>query len=244
MTRTIDGTTKGILDSKTSKMVFLISLDFGSDGMQYFTSSGQSIVYNSNTYLGAGGSLSISEAEESVENQSYGLQFGLSGISDPDGVIMAKALTLNYRNRSAFLHIATLDDDYAVDGTPLLIFAGRMDYMNISVGKELNIAVSTSSRLTDWETPHGGRYTQGYQQSRVDVSDFGFDYVQQLIHQMISWGIEGPSSTLINVSGTNDSTPTPITGEVPPPPIRPGAGIGGDISGHQRIAPPGGGPRV
>jgi hypothetical protein len=212
MTRLIHGSSQPILDSKTSSLALLLQLDFGIDGMHYFTSVGQSIGYNGNTYIGLGGMLNIGQAEESVEIQSYGLTFTISGISDPDLTIAAKALSLNYRNKSAFLSIATLNADYEVAGDPILIFAGRMDYMTISLGTNTVISVNTSSRLTDWETPRGGRYTQGYQQSRVDADDFGFDYVQQLIHQQLAWGVPDVTATILNnTSGTEGAgVQTPV----------------------------------
>jgi len=67
------------------------------------------------------------------------------------------------------------------------MFKGRMDTMNIALGKTATITLTAESRLIDWSRPRIRRYTNADQQERFSA-DKGFEFVSDTVEIEIVWG--------------------------------------------------------
>ena len=221
MSRTIDQVVKAVLDNSGNiPYTILVRAEFRNldipfptfpDGIVRFTMSGQSVYWNEDgvadrEYVGVGNLLNISQVEEGTALQDYTLQIALSGIPI-DSEIIPAVKNAKYKNGRLIIYLAVLDDEYNVlyntdeaEG-PIMLFAGRMDTMQISLGKEATIAVNAASRLSDWERTRGGRYNSATQNRYYDFNlldpahawyqstpDKGFDYVESLKNKEVWWG--------------------------------------------------------
>lgn len=157
-------------------------------------------------YIGAGELVSVSSLEEGLELQNYTLNLSISGLPT-DPTLIDEIKNAKYKNGSLIVYLAILDEDYSIkfdtneeDG-PVVLFAGRMDTMAITVGETSVIDVQTSSRLADWERPRGGRYNRQTQGRYYDLNllpvdhpfykatrDRGFDYIESLQQLELQWG--------------------------------------------------------
>ena len=202
MSKTIIEAVEALLSSEQSRVVVLGKFDF-SDGVVRLNTSNQSVYWDEGDgeeeYIGVGNLLSISNAEESTELQSYSLNIELSAVN-PE--LIDVALNTRYKARPAWLYLATLNEDQSTvvsdpstNEGPVVFFAGRMDYMSIEQSKEAKISLVVTSRLADWEKARGGRFTDSYQKTYVDATDRGFEYVLPLQNLEFKWGLQGTNVT-------------------------------------------------
>ena len=187
MTRTIHTNTLAKVDDEQVTMINMVQCNFAS-GTFYANSTAQSIVYDSNTYLGVGKIGAISEVEENTDVSAHQINLTLTGL---DTTLMSESLNQNYRNRSAIIMVAFLDSSDAVVGEPVTIFSGIMDSVQVTVGETCTISLKVISRLQDWERTRFGRYTNEEQQE-LFAGDKGFEFLNQTIEKTIYWGRTPP----------------------------------------------------
>lgn len=175
-------------------------------------------------YLGSGELVSVSSFEEGIELQNYTLNLSITGLPVDPGLI-TDVKNAKYKNGSLIIYLAVLDKNYTVrydtnaeDG-PVVLFAGRMDTMTLSIGQTAQIDIQTSSRLADWERTRGGRYNRQTQGRYYDLSldetapfyrsnrDQGFDYVESLRQLELMWG--GRKIGIGGGGGENYNSPSP-----------------------------------
>jgi len=194
MGKTINSTVQAAIDSGEFTGVILAKLHF--NPIRRYTNAYQSIYWDESgggelEYEGLGHFASISVLEESSELSATTIQLTLSGI--PNDTV-TDIFSDDYIGEPVYLWYATLDKNtFAVEGGqngPVLIFAGRMDYGTMTFGDDATISVNATSRLADWERARGGRFNHEYQLRHVDITDYGFFYVQGLQNKPISWGGE------------------------------------------------------
>jgi hypothetical protein len=161
----------------------LVNLDF-LDGHVRVTNAGYDYFWNGNNYLGIGNLGSIDAISEGSALQMYGCSLTLSGIP-PE--LIAEAFSNNYQGRAATIWLAPLTADYALIANPVIVFAGRMDTMDIQLGASATITLSVESRLVDWERPRIRRYNDADQKSEFP-SDMGFQYVDKMVEAELKWG--------------------------------------------------------
>ena len=192
MSKTINGTVLASINSKDFAGIILAQMHFSP--IQRYSNAFQSIYWNDDgggdkEYIGLGNLASISVLTETEELAAETIQLTLSGI--PNATI-TDVFADDYIGEPVYLWYGTLDKaTYAVEGGqngPVLVFAGRMDFANITFGDTCTITVNATSRLADWERPRGGRFNEVYQQRHVDLTDDGFQYVQALQDKPVSWG--------------------------------------------------------
>jgi hypothetical protein len=160
-----------------------VELDFPS-GMVRFCGAPYPILIDGQEFLGVGALGSISVAEESAELQSYGMTLTLSGI--PRGAV-ALALTQSYQGRRATVWEVPLDPATGAPvASPVVIFRGRMDQMNVELGAEGKVVLKLENRLADWERAKIRRYTNEDQQ-RAHPGDKGFQYVSATAEKELVW---------------------------------------------------------
>lgn len=180
------GLTTAAATAATSEIVartVAVELDFPS-GFVRVNGSVASVVIGGNEFIGIGGLGGISAAEESAELQAYGLSVSLSGI--PRDAI-ALALVEAYQNRPATVWEVLLNrDTWQPIADPVVIFRGRMDQMNVSLGQTATVEVRLENRLVDWERPRIRRYTSEDQQV-LHPTDRGFEFVTDVAEREIVW---------------------------------------------------------
>jgi hypothetical protein len=208
MSRDIHPDVLASLEEDNLQYVMLVKMRFNEGGANTYlrlNSSAISVYWDEGSgdeeYQGVGNLGRIETAEEGLAVQSYSIRLTLSGI-DPSYIV--KAAEVQYKNQPIIIYLANLNVDNTVKGDPLVFFAGRMDTMDIQVGREASISVTANSRLSDWERPRGGRYnhytqkayyaflhnygtTGAYNSTKVPL-DEGFVYVDQIQGKEVVWG--------------------------------------------------------
>lgn len=164
-------------------IVGLVDLFFDTYTSRFCTTPHNLVVYG-NTYIGLGNLGTIEAIQEDTEIKSTGLSISVSGVNE---AFIQLSLDQNYQGRRALLQLALLNDYYVIIDTPVTIFSGRMDYMNISLGKESIISLILESRLADWERTKVSRYN-GADHKQDYPNDLSFDFVEQMIEKQLPWG--------------------------------------------------------
>lgn len=183
MSREISSLTLATGKAAIARPVILAQLDFQS-GTVRATSAPFDVTAEGNVYTGVGNLGAISSVPEGAELQSYAVELTLSGIPPQ---LVSLALADQYQGREAKLYLALLDEQHRFTGTPLLIFRGQMDTLDIELGKTATLTLTVQSRLADWERPRLRRYTHEDQRARYP-DDKGFEFVGQMVEKSLYWG--------------------------------------------------------
>jgi len=192
MPKTIHATVQNALDSKNYAGVILCRMEFDSPfGTIRLCNAFQSIYWDEGSgeieYEGVGDLASISAAPETNELGAQSLSLTISGIPS---TTLTEVFSTKYAGNPVYLWYATLDPlTYAVHAdSPVLFFAGHMDFATIEFGEISTVTLNATSRLADWERPTGGRYNDAYQRAYIDPTDQGFKEMVALQGMTISWG--------------------------------------------------------
>lgn len=182
------------------------ALEFDSGTVRMWTGLG-SIVWDGNTYLGAGNMCGVAPIQEVADNSAQGTSFTLNGIPSS---LLSLALTESYQGRSAKLWLAAFDASNAIIADPYLIFGGRMDTMTIDDGGETgSITLTAENQLIDLNRSRERRYTD--QDQKIDYpTDRGLEYIAGLQDKQIVWG----SGTNTSAAGGAPSSSGGITGDL------------------------------
>ena len=183
---------------------FATELSFSSQTLRFWTGLG-TLVYNGESYIGAGNLLQISSVEETSEIAARGATLTLSGI--PSETI-SLALSEPYQGRLCKIFFGLFrrgnllqeSSSYILleDGSKIVlelqetglteIFTGYMDQMNIDEGAEsATVQLQVENKLVDLERPRVSRYTSAYQKSKFP-GDLGLDFVESLQDKQVVWG--------------------------------------------------------
>lgn len=167
---------------------FLLLVRFHLDATTIAWNTGFSdLDFDGYTYLGTGNLGSIGNLNEVAEPKPNALNVTLSGV---DPAVIAAFASEAVVNRPAVIHVAVVNEALAVIGEPFLLFAGKIDPADVSIGQEATVGFSIRSRLSDWERPLVSRYTHEDQQLRYP-GDRGFEFVEQLAMAEIEWPGKG-----------------------------------------------------
>lgn len=170
-------------ESEVIRPVIMADLDFSSGHQRLHTGSGN-LSYGGNTFSGIGGLGKISSFEENATAQATNIELTLSGV-DPDNLSIA--LGEHYQGRSVIVYIGLLDSGHQLINDPVILWQGRMDNMNIVLGKTATISVTAQNVLADWNRPRVRRYNNDDQQA-VYPGDKGFEFVEKSVNKEILWG--------------------------------------------------------
>ena len=164
--------------------VLLASLSFSTP--VYLWSGYGNLVYNSTTYLGIGTLGTISPLEETTDLAARGLTLRLSGVPTAN---VSLALTENYQGRECSIMFGALSPTAGtLIASPVTVFAGRMDVMQISDdGNTAEITMTAESKLMDFKRPREIRYTDEEQQ-QLFPGDVGLEFVNDIQEKAIYWG--------------------------------------------------------
>lgn len=163
----------------------MVDLDFSS-GHLYLNDGITEVVYAAHTYLPLGQFGGIEAVQESLDTLARPVVLTLSGV---DAAIVGLAETDQYQNRSVVVYLGLLDQRTgALVATPETAWEGRMDYMEITLDKNLGtIKLNCEHRLR--REPRIARYTNPDQQ-QLYAGDKFFDFVPSIQGFKSQWGNE------------------------------------------------------
>lgn len=183
MARDLTSNTETASLAQHVRPVILIKID-ASSGMLRVALTDRTITFDSADYVGGAGAVKISPINEPTDLSVPGVVVELSGLNtDYVDLAMNEAV----QGRKITLYLGFLDASYALIADPLVLFAGRMDTMDIRLGATATISVRAESRLADWNRPRVRRYTHQDQIARFP-SDKGLEFVAQTTEREIVWG--------------------------------------------------------
>lgn len=168
--------------------VYFFELHYDS-GIVRVSSWTRELTFGDNTYLGLGGMVSIEDIQESGDMGANGVRAVLSGV---ETTAAALALNEHYQGRPAYIYLGYLDDVELLVDDPTLVYSGRMDTQNITMGQQSSISVSIENRLIDWDRPKVYRLNNETLQT-LSPGDKGAEFVEQAAEKPIYWGIKQPS---------------------------------------------------
>ncbi len=168
--------------------ILMTECDFESGWLRCHSGVGDAM-YEGNIYKGTGILGKVGSIKQGNKIQPNRLRFTLSGIPKE---LAAIALGEKYQNRHGALYLAALDP-YSQIICRDTLFAGRMDVMNVKIGKQSVIQLDLNSRGVDWKNPRNRRYTHADQQA-VHQDDKFFEAVSQMAEKDIEWGVPGGGS--------------------------------------------------
>jgi len=186
MSRTILAGMTAALAAENLTALLFIDLEFDSGSVRV-TNLAHDIVWDGNTWTGAGLVSSIDAMVEGDAGSAQGMAFTLSGIP-PE--LVATTMTEQYQGRRARVWFAAIAAG-VLAADPVLVFSGRMDNMAVSLGGTAEIRVNAESRLIDFERPRVRRYNHEDQISQAP-DDMGLQYVAQMIEKSLYWGVVNP----------------------------------------------------
>ena len=142
------------------------------------------LTYGGNQYFGTGNMLDISSIEESTEIAAKGATITLSGVPSQ---VVSLALSEAYQGRKCIIYLGMTSAQSSLTE----VFTGYMDQMSIEEGPESStVQLTVENKLIDLERPRVGRFTSEYQKS-IYSEDKGFDFVESLQEQKLTWGRAG-----------------------------------------------------
>lgn len=173
------------LASQLSPALFAL-LDFQSGAVRVWSGLGTK-TWDGNDYIGLGNFGSVSSVEETTDVRANSIAFQLTGV--PSSLI-ATILSDNYQGRTAKLWIGSLDASGNVIADPYLIFAGRMDNVEIDEGPNTSVVrVFAESRLIDLQRSKERRFTHEDQQINYS-GDLGLKFMPTANSKPFVWGGE------------------------------------------------------
>lgn len=183
------GLSAGMLTQVGSANVTPILLfygEFASGTVRMWSGIGD-LSWDSQTWLGAGSLVQVSNIEETSEIKASGIVVTFNGI--PADLL---SLVLSDVRQGALgkVWLGFLSSGSVV-ATPWLIFEGRIDTPVINEEAETcSIAITYESRLIDLSRPRTARYTD-QDQKREFPGDLGMEFVLALQDKEIPWGRAG-----------------------------------------------------
>lgn len=213
----------------------LVKLEFDSGDVTVWNGRGN-IVFDGDTYTGIGDLGRVSGLEEGIEQRAFGIAMELGGVPASS---LNLALDEDLQNRKVQVWLGFFDSSYAIIADPMLAFRGRMDTMDITLGKEATIVLTAESRLRDWGRPRIRRYTDADQQSRFS-GDLFFQFVSDTTEKEIVWGGKVAGWEPPGRSGSSGGTTTNRTGGGGEDPGTPSPGSSPSFGGND--PGPGAGP--
>jgi len=203
MTRSSTTAFNNAAASDTVEPFFAAKLEFESGATRIWTGIGDisfEAGSGSETFIGGGGLVGVSQVEETNDIQSSGITFTLTGI---DSSLVTLALTENYQGKNATLYLGLISSGSVV-ADPYILFRGFMDTMDIGdTGETATIQVKAENRLVALQKAKPRRFTQ-VDQELIDSTDKGFEFVNDLQDKTITWGTGKADQGLPPPSTIND----------------------------------------
>lgn len=165
----------------------LIKASFDSGDLNLHSGKGD-IVFDGDTYQGAGQLLGIGQVKETQSLEAVNLSFTLSGEL---ASLVSLALTENPNRRRIKMWYAPLNQTTGqVISNPYEVYSGYMDTYDIERrgGTEAVITLNTEGELITYTIPRNIYYTDESQKARYE-DDTGMSYVTLIQDISIPWGV-------------------------------------------------------
>jgi hypothetical protein len=207
MSRSLSTEMQAVSTAELVRPVLFVDCYFdAADGGQlnFWSGIGQ-ITYNSKLYVGAGNLLSVSQISENTELAANGVTVLLSGIGEP---LISKARDADYQGRTLEVSLGALDENSDIISSPVVLFSGFMDVMNISSGGETaTISVTVENRLIEFDRTRVRRNTA--EDQKIDYpTDKGFEFVAQIQEKEIVWGNKSASPISYGTGSGSSNIPS------------------------------------
>ena len=175
MTRGVASATATELEKNSFKIVNLVEFQGIGGTDTHLTDAPVDISFNdgngSDTYLNTRGLMGIGEITEEEDIKVESIDITLSGV---DTANVKLFLDYDYIDRRVLVRRAVIDNNYAIIGTPILVFDGRLDQPRLT------------SHWADFES-QSGRHTNPTEQKLLHTGDTFFDKATET-QKDIKWG--------------------------------------------------------
>ena len=174
------------IDGAQLSPILMTVTEFDSGTIRTWTGYGD-LSYGGNTFTGIGDLLSVESVEETQELSPTNVRFILNGIPT---ATLSLALTENYQGRRIEAYFGVMNTSNVLIADPYMIFAGRMDTIDISdSGETCTISINAESDLIDLKTNRERKYT-AEDQKAVYSDDKFFDFVARITDIQLPWGVK------------------------------------------------------
>lgn len=170
-------------------IAYLIKFEFAS-GTVYYTNFDKAITWDGHTWTPTNVTPQVSSLKETSTLASQDLNISLSPVSE-DTVTLALGAPEEYRGRACTVYMAVLDDTLKLLGTPKIRWYGFMDSIQVAtdvtddgVVGGINFKCENGTNVLSRIKTYRMNNTQ--QQARVP-GDRGFEYIEKLIAEPITW---------------------------------------------------------
>lgn len=178
--RTISPAGVALINANRVSLTLLLRLDYTPAIL--LNSSGQSVDWGGDTYLGAG-KLGTVDAVRDTTGEISGLKFALSGVRPED---IGLVLTESARGKRARLWLGLADADNRQIAEALLLFDGMLDQLPISMQPpSAQIGATAVHMGALLQRPHAFIYSDADQQRAAPGDTSGRFLVSQSQHQDI-----------------------------------------------------------
>lgn len=196
--RPLDATTLAALDDPYVKPVFFVQVAFD-DGTVYLHDDLGTITFTylsvSYTHLGVGDLGSIEGLEERDDGSPVGLTLRLSALNQ---ALLDEVLLEDFFRRPAVLLIGFRDlITSALITTPILLFRGFINDIEVSAGQSPSLAVHLETELQAWARPLN-RYFSDSECQKWYPGALGAKYMAAMANHRVTIG----NKTLVSVSET------------------------------------------
>jgi len=185
MARTINASTFSALQSNSSGIAHLISIEVDTDTptVRYYTSNPIDLVYDGETYESSELLVDISASGQSgtLQNQQFNIT-----LSNATGSFASDLLTQNWNNGDVFYYLCATNASYGIVGAPILLFKGLLSSFSFQEGDNSVITLTADSHWADFEKK-GGRRTNSSSQRELYSTDLGFEFSANSVKDL-KWG--------------------------------------------------------
>lgn len=184
MSRDLTTAFKNVTTGQLTRPFLLFQGFFDSQTLRFWSGVGP-LVYDGDTYTGAGHLLALSNIDETTKVESRGVSLQLSGV--PSSLI-AIALAENYQQRKVSISFGFFDSSGNIIADPFTFFSGKADMMNInSNGQTATISLTAENDIIILQQINERRRTKE-DQRLISATDTFFDGVAALQNKSVVWG--------------------------------------------------------
>ena len=187
--RTIAAATLAELDNDSARPIAFVEIQLDGGTERFHTDVGI-IAWGGNNWHGAGAMSYFEEITETDDLQPDPVRIGLNGFdSDITNMIDNEDL---YR-RPVLIYVGALNDSLALVADPSLIYSGRIQDSEMTMGAEGgdSVLLTLESELVDFDRPRNVRYTESQLQSEYST-DTGLQYLDQTVDSKTVWRGNNP----------------------------------------------------
>lgn len=184
MSRSLTTAYKTAITAGTVRPLILVTGEFDSETIRFWNGVGE-LVFDSDTYTGAGYLLSIDPIVETQKTEARGLRVELTGLPS---ALISVALSENYQDRPVYIDLALTEADGTIILNPFRFFSGKADIMEIEEGADFaTIALTAENDLISLKRINERRRTPE-DQKQTYAGDTFFDRNAALQDKTITWG--------------------------------------------------------